>query len=159
MDILGNSEIKDESYNGQTKREKESQLFMDEFYKKMGWIIDRSVACKEYDLKINNSIIVEEKFIYNDCDNILIEFVQNVINQDWGWFYKTEANYLFFIVTHEYLYAIKWMNFKEWFINELTNGTKFRPIICTKGYGYTINLAIERNFIPRELYQLFILNS
>jgi hypothetical protein len=166
MEILGQSNMNDETYDGFTKKEKASQVIMDKFYTRMGWNFDRSGACKEYDLIIND-VLVEEKFIYNDCDNILIEIIQNVISNryglpDLGWYYKTKAGWLFFIVEHKYLYAIVWLEFKEWFENELKNrqyNEIFKTKISIKGFGYTINLAVERDDIPKELYRLFNLNS
>jgi len=146
------------TYNEFTKKEKQSQLILDTFYINKNWKFDRSVACKKYDLLINN-VYVEEKFRYEDYDDFLIEIIQDVITRNAGWYYTTEPGWLFYIVKDEYLYTVIWSRFKEWFINELKNGTKFKPVISIQGFGYTINLAIKWDDIPENLYKLFYLNS
>jgi len=146
------------TYKELTEKEKQSQTILDDFYVRNNWKFDRSVACKQYDLIINN-VLIEEKFRYENYNDFLIELLQDVITCNLGWYYKTGANYLFYIVKDEYLYSLNWLKFKEWFIGELKKGIWFKPIISAQGFGYTMNLAIKWDDIPKDFYKLFDLQA
>jgi len=134
-------------------KEKESQEFMDLFYKSKGWTFNRESACKEYDIIIEECK-VEEKFRYNDYNDFLIEIIQDIISFNKGWYYETKAKKIFYIINDQKLYSIDWDKFKNWFKLEYKN-IKFRPIISIMGWGLTINIAIKWDEIPKKYYKIF----
>lgn len=138
------------------KQEKESQLILNAFYSKSGWIYDRSVACKQYDLLISGKRI-EEKFRYANYNDFLIEIIQDILTENMGWYYTTKCDYLFYIVCDKELYSVKWELFKEWFFNNWKY-LQMESIIAPGGYGLTINIAISWFIIPKELYKYFEIN-
>ena len=77
------------------------------------------------------------------------------ISCDLGWYYKTKADYIYYVVNDEILYKIDWLKFKDWFIGELRKGRWFPVKISSEGYGYTLNIAITWWKISENLYKIF----
>jgi len=77
--------------------EKNMQPFADKWYKIFtpNIVIDRSVHCKLYDLKLDD-VTVEEKFLFSgkEYDNVLIELIQDANDGSLGWFYHMKADVL-----------------------------------------------------------------
>ena len=119
---------------------------MDRFYISKGWEFNRDSACKGWDLILNDTKI-EEKFIYNDCGNILIEILQDVISFNRGWYYYTTADRVFFIVTHRELYSVNWPIFKEWLIDEMKKGKAAEDALTHADY----KAAGLKSYVAREL--------
>lgn len=135
-------------------KEKESQEFMDLFYKSKEWAFDRSKHCKEYDLIINGCE-VEEKFRYCDYNDFLIEIIQDMITFNKGWYYYTTAKRIFYVINDSKLYSVNWPEFKNWFKSEYKNIKELQAKVSIKGWGLTINISINWDYIPKEYYKIF----
>ena len=135
------------------EKERGSQKLIDQFYKYQGWNYDRSGSCETYDVIIEEAK-VEEKFRYEDYGDFLIEVMQDVISCNMGWYYKTHAERIFYIIKDKTLYSIDWFYFKKWLKNNYSN-LRITGRISVQGYGLTVNIAIKWLDIPRDLYKTF----
>ncbi len=152
------------------QQEKDSQGGMDSYYKEQNWTVDRSVSCCGYDLEIEvelrdgdyKKVKVEEKYRSQDYGDFLVEIMQDAATGDRGWFYKTKADRIFYVIKDRGFYSIKWHKFKAWFKEKLKNKNstlKLSPVISNDGDGYTINLAVNWSDIPKELYEYKIIKK
>lgn len=90
---------------GETQKwEKAMQVFMDREYARLGYNVDRSTACREYDVILRKGNLVhriEEKFLFTEShyDQMLVELIQNVADErlNPGWFFHVKADLLFWI--------------------------------------------------------------
>ena len=143
--------------------EKKAQEMMDKIYLSAGWNIDRSHACKKFDLYLYNNMYrarVEEKFRSADHDDLLIEFIQMIETRppELGWYYYIEADYLNYIICDNWqpkkIYTLKWGSFTSWMLDYL-KVTKFaNAIFSPRGKGLTLNISINWLDIPNNLYKV-----
>ena len=117
-------------------------------------IPDRTQACEVFYVTFEHKsqiYKVEEKFRKCDYGDFLIEIIQDIATCNHGWFYKTEADYIFYIVDMKHLYIVKWSLFKSWFKdNFITCGYKIS--VSNIGFGSSINMSIKWNKIPDGIY-------
>lgn len=145
------STYKEECNNERIAQEK----ILPYYQEKLGFVPDRSTSCKEFDFAFskNNTIYtVEEKFRKQDYGDFLIEIMQDIASANLGWFYKTKADFIFYIVDMRYLYIVKWPKFKHWFSNNYRK-SGYKLTKSNEGFGATINMAIEWAKIPSNLYE------
>lgn len=138
------------------EKEKESRKIVDLFYKSQGWKFDRSRACQTYDVIIEG-IKVEEKFRYDDYGDFLIEIMQDVNTCNWGWYYKTEASRIFYVVKDKKIYSVDWNKFKDWLKKDYFK-LRIHGRVSVQGYGLTVNIAIKWGDIPDCIYKTFELD-
>lgn len=137
------------------------QPYMNDFYRLNGYKVDRSNSCRNFDCVISKGDInyrIEEKYLFTkEYKNILIEFVQDLITLDSGWFYHVDCEYLHWMYCGEtridppqILYKVSWMPLKELIQRTLKTSptwTKFN--INTEHYGITLNYPFEWNILQR----------
>lgn len=117
-------------------------------------IPDRTQACEVFDFTFyhkSNIFKVEEKFRKVDYGDFLIEIMQDIATCNHGWFYKTEADYIFYIVDMKYLYSVKWNLFKSWFKDNFQT-CDYKITVSNIGFGSSINMSIRWKKIPDILY-------
>lgn len=139
------------------KKEKDSQNLINRFYKSQGWSYDRSGACITYDLIIEG-VKIEEKFRYEDYGDFLIEIIQDVNSCNLGWYYKTEAARIFYVIKDQVIYSVNWADFKAWLTKEY-KALKLRGIVSIDGYGLTVNISIKWIDVPDYIYKKFELDT
>lgn len=133
--------------------ERDCQSVMNSHYIKWG-IVDRSGACELYDLALymesGKIVYVEEKFRQVDYGDFLLELIQDVESCNLGWFYKTKASHVFYIVALQTIYSIDWDSFRKRF-REIQEDKKLfaqtRLVYSLDGFGCTINISIPWNLI------------
>lgn len=146
--------------------EHDAQPLLDEFYRQRGYIVDRSKACKLFDVILTRgerSVKVEEKIRSHDYGDILLELVQDVDSGNPGWVSKTRCDYLVYaVVTGGQLlkvFVLTWMPFKNWLITEYFPGSSGKQATqyrwSARGYGVTLNAAIPITNIPPSYIQAF----
>lgn len=128
---------------------------LDQYYKYRGFNIERRPT-KEYDCKLN-SVTVEEKIRTSVYQDILIEILQDLVKHTLGWFYTTNADYLYYAMCMNgdisELHMIQWPQFKHWCLSKYwpDKGMHGKYLISPKGIGLTLNLKIPIKHIPEEL--------
>ena len=135
--------------------EKRMQPYMDVFYKSVGYTLDRSGSCKAYDLIVTNltqRYKIEEKYLFNDADydQGLIEIIQDIKTGDFGWFYHTGCDFLFWIYCHEnrelrprYAYCMRWPKVKQYVLDQLGKSKWSKFNLCSDNYGLTLNYPVN----------------
>lgn len=156
---------KDKNFNfwdsKQVKYETTQQQKIDTIYQKLGYNIDRSKACKSFDLTLDDGFMIqtyEEKFRSKNTEKYKdfgIEILQDVVSNNLGWFYTTSAEYIVQIHQDEdinnCMYIVNWTMFKNWFkLNYEKIQTQLQQ--CKNGFGYTLNIYIKWQDIPQEIY-------
>jgi hypothetical protein len=142
--------------------EKAAQGYMNGYYESQGLDIDRSIACKQYDLTVTYSDktkMIEEKFRDTNYGDLLIEMFQCIEFVELGWFYHTTADYLNYVICNTdwkpyRLYSIKWNNFKPWLFGYLKMHPRPFTVLSPKGIGLSLNFSIRWTEIPDNLYKL-----
>lgn len=139
-----------------TQKEKEQQPRMDAFYR-LFWSCEpnRSGACIEYDLELERFGTVEEKFRFQQYNDILVEIVQDLQSFQRGWFYTSDADYLFYITVVNgwpvNLWRTRMPAFHAWCLDFWAKKPRQTAIISSQGKGVTLNLSIPKSEIPTEL--------
>lgn len=149
------------TYTEERDNERKAQKKILEYYEeKLGFTPDRSTACIDFDFaftKNDKTYTVEEKFRKQDYGDFLIEIMQDIATANLGWYYKTKADFIFYIIDIRYIYIVKWPKFKQWFgSNYRKSGYKLTK--SDEGFGATINIAINWANIPSNLYEKRIID-
>lgn len=148
--------------------EEMAQGKLDVFWRTQGVTVDRSRAGRDFDAVYTDNNgqrwTVEEKFFRcatARADTLLLEIVQALEGKDWGWFVKTPADRLVYVISSDdgspiAVRVLRWPEFKRWYLGEYLpkkpSGTYVRS---GRGYGMTINLSIPVRDIPNTLYSFF----
>lgn len=154
----------------QVGREAEGQALLDVFYRERGYVVDRSVAGKRYDLELERDgrrFAVEEKIRSAAYDDVLVEIVQDIGSGNPGWFYTEDFDYLVYAVVAaagsgvagaavRRVTILDWPRFRKWLYRVYLDGGK-RPAcrVSTEGYGVTVNLVIPVRDIPPSYMKVF----
>jgi hypothetical protein len=142
--------------------EKQCQEQIDQYYiERLNFKPERHHSCRKWDFKFfkNGKLYaVEEKFRKRDFGDFLIEIMQDVPSKNMGWFYETEADYIFYVVQMEAIYIVKWQKFKNWFLQNWKSA-KTTVQKSEEGYGLTLNIAISWSKIPSDIYEKRLLNG
>ena len=68
--------------------ERRMQPFMNDFYERHGYSIDRTKSCRKFDCIISkngNDLKIEEKYLFTkEYNQVLIELIQDAISADIG---------------------------------------------------------------------------
>ena len=141
--------------------EKLAQKHATEFYKSLGWQVDRLGACVGYDCilsKDGRRLKIEEKFRQKDYNDFLVELIQAAETGQLGWHYHTQADRLLYVICGEdwtptKFYIVLWKRFKVWFVQyQLKN--KVTWIKSLVGIGISYNISIPWRNIPSNLWEL-----
>jgi len=130
--------------------ERKYRVWLDDFYKERGFSIQR-ISGKDnekYDVilgKEDRQYFVEEKGAQYLHQDMVIELVQDLWTQNWGWYYKTEANFIMYFYfdngNPKVLYKVKMKELRNLFEPMCgDNGVKLG--ITDKNYGCTLNAYI-----------------
>ena len=151
-----------------TEAERNAQRQLDMFYKNLGQPILRQPT-KQYDL-ILDGFRVEEKIRFSNPNSpnpsirngnfsdFLIEIMQDIVTNNPGWFYTTDADKLHYILCQysmpKILYVIEWDSFKKWFLDDYLHQNLIgKYVISIKGYGLTLNISVPISEVPVNLYK------
>ncbi len=142
----------------QQEYEAARQKEVDPIYRSMGFIPDRSRACRVFDVELlkkgtDKKWKVEEKFRRKDWGEFGIEIMQDVFSENKGWYYKTNPDKVFHICPDNTIYSVDWRNFKAWFRRDYQQ-LKLSAFASVKGFGLTVNIGIKWKDIPPELYKV-----
>lgn len=84
--------------------ERAMQPYMDREYRRRGYEVDRTPACRQYDVILRRGgavYRVEEKYLFTETryDQMLVELIQNVADEriNPGWFYHVNAEWLIWV--------------------------------------------------------------
>lgn len=141
------------------KFERKIQRQLDDWYKSKGWMPDRTVSCRHFDLTLNGTT-VEEKIRQEIHSDILVEIIQDMVTNDPGWFYVSDAKLLHYVFAMdsnlEKLLCLNLPEFKKWLKNDWWhNHLSGSYKISTKGWGLTLNLVVPINYIPDGLIHIY----
>ena len=142
--------------------EKSQQDLILYFYEKqLGFTPDRTLACEDFDFRFEKDgqiYTAEEKFREKDYGDFLLEIMQDVGTGHKGWFYTCKAYFLVYIVEGQFVYFINWRKFKNWIKEDFKN-VKFKTSYSNQGYGLTVNLSINWEYIPKSIYVKYIIKK
>lgn len=136
--------------------EKRIQKQLNIFYQQMGWFMKRD-SKKTHDLLEDSTIKIEEKIRTKIWADLAIEIIQDLHTADLGWFFKTEAVGLHYVMCEKgepkILYRIHWPRFKKWYLNKFLPDNRYgKYIISPMGYGLTLNTLVPISKIPEDLF-------
>ena len=121
------------------------QKFFDNYYRRHGWPFKRIMGeeNKKYDCVVKRNgiwIKIEEKARFDNAghDDFLVELIQDIDSNNPGWFFTSEADYIFYLTPQETLYIV-----------DLKKLQKILPI-STKGWGKTLNIVIPWRLLIDE---------
>ena len=142
--------------------EKLAQGYMDIEYHLRGYQIINRNGNRARDLLIaidGQEYKVEEKFRSSDYGDFLVEILQCMITKEVGWFYKTKADILAYVICKDWkpyhFYLVDWRKFPQWFNGYLLQNKSPKCRISSRGIGLTLNLAISWGSIPDNIYERF----
>lgn len=151
----------------QVGRETEGQTLLDAFYRARGYVVDRSVAGREFDLALERDgthFLVEEKIRSAAYSDVLLELIQDVPSGNRGWFYTEEFDYLVYAVVSgralRRVTIIDWPRFRKWlgrvYFDRLREQRR-RPSlrVSLEGYGVTVNMVVPMDDIPVAYLKVF----
>ncbi len=141
-----------------------AQAHLDRYWQSRGVTVDRTKACKSFDAIYGwhqRQRTAEEKFrnIARTENDILLEIVQDLVKPDYGWFVKTPADRLFYVLCDErwhplIIYSLEWAKFRTWYLKEyLPKHKSGNYVVSTKGFGLMINFVLKLKDIPLHLYK------
>lgn len=101
---------------------------------------------------------VEEKYRRGDFGDFLIELFQDMNALDLGWYFKTRADLLAYIVCDsawipQRSYIVRFAKFKVWWMDYMAKHTHPAAIVSSKGIGVSLNLSVSWLCVPREIYE------
>ncbi len=139
--------------------EKTQKEILDPFYKSKGWQISRKERCKEYDLILKSNGVdykIEEKIRKYDYGDFTIELIQDSKTGNMGWYFKSTADYIYYVVPGK-MYAVDFEMLKEFITkNKKYNYALVRSII---GFGDSWNVGIRWVDLSNNIYTEHLLNS
>ena len=141
-----------------------AQKHLDAFWKTLDVTVVRDGACKNFDALYrygDAQFTVEEKFrrIESVRGDVILEIVQALESMGWGWFTKTTAERLAYVLCDlEWrpvkLYSFRFGELRRWYLTEYLPRHRMGTYVCsTYGYGVTINLSLPLKEIPRQFYK------
>lgn len=144
--------------------ESKAQRYLDEFWQKHDVIVNRQNACQDFDAIYQHkgtAHTVEEKFrqIASVREDILLEIVQALEAQGWGWFAKTPAQRLVYVLCNAdwkpvKLFSFRFADLRDWYLKNYLPGHRVGTYVCsTHGFGITINLSLPLKEIPKGIYK------
>lgn len=128
--------------------EEKYQSFLDDLYRENGWGFERikgkaNIKSDVIIKKGNRVYLVEEKGARYLHSNMVVELVQDLDSQSWGWFYETECDYVIYVyydgkeaIEPEYVYSVNFNLLKEYVINNIKS---LKIGITTENWGITFN--------------------
>lgn len=125
------------------------QPFMDEYYKLNGKSVDRSKACKRFDVIVDHTKVEEKYLQCEKMGSFLVEMVQQAKppNLDWGWFYHCEADYLAWIHCNQEhpleAMFIRYSVLQDRIFSILESNKWLQVNLCPLNYGLTINIPVK----------------
>ena len=136
----------DKDYYFNLEREKRKDF--DRLYKELGTVCKRVYGSKnrEYDCLIKKNtgwIKVEEKFLQEEWEGLLVEMMQDTETNAPGWIIETKSDLIFYWM-HKKVFCIKTRPLKRFVLDY---GDRFHTIISTKGWGRTKNILIPWEYI------------
>ena len=148
--------------SNQVKYESIQQKKINTIYENLGYVVDRSKNCKDFDLTLDNGFMVEtyeEKFRAENTERYKdfgVEILQDILTKNLGWFYTTKADYIIQVHQDEQknncVYFVKWSMFKTWFQHNYKSvNTDLKQ--CKTGFGFTLNIYIKWEQLPKHIYE------
>lgn len=137
------------------------QPWMDELYGRLGFTVVSRQGNRRRDLVLSfngTQYRVEEKYRDGIYDDLLIEFVQDMASQNWGWYYAEQMDRLV-VPMHpdkqtepKVVYSANWPELKRWLQKDyLPHTTWPKAMISPRGYGITLNILVPLRKIPDGL--------
>lgn len=138
--------------------EKRYMEWLDEFYIKNGYSINRITGTdnEKYDAILNKNgieFLVEEKGAQYLHKDMVIELVQDFWSRNWGWYLKTQANYIIYIyyvskdaILPCIVYRVLLSKLRTLMKAELPQN-KLKIGVTSKNYGTTINAYIPWEYL------------
>ena len=144
------------------------QKWLDVFYEKHGYETTRIYGKdnEKYDVlltKKDKTIKVEEKGATYFHKDIVIELIQDVQTNNWGWFFKTEAEAILYFYYHEeepkVLYRVIVPYLRRYFKTEAEHNA-LRLGFTNKHYGLTLNAyapwdKLVRQGVASQIWPMF----
>jgi len=141
--------------------EKTQSVYLDPFYESKGWTIVTRKGTEEYDLILNISGVnykVEEKIRREDYNDLTIEFVQDIKTKNMGWFFKSKAYFIFYVICKNEipikLYAVNFDKLKNFIYKN--HEYVYGLTVSKLGFGESWNFSIPWGKIPKEFYKLLL---
>lgn len=152
-----------EYYNNKANMEFRNQGTMDAWYISKGFMIVSREGSLRRDLVLQRGdriIKVEEKYREKNYGDFLIEVIQDMVSNNEGWYYAEKPDRISYIILDadkkpKFVYWIKFVEFRDWWMEYLREHKKQIAWICPEGYGITLNLTVPWDKVPEEICKRF----